>query len=510
MRVAPYILICLYVWLCLPLHARDLAAYRVGDVANDDVIAPVALDVEDPAATAALKSAKARQFPAIFRSFPEATNIMARDFLAAFAQSRSNFLVESTAEFRAAILDPATIASPEFGRFVTAFGVENKNFPATDALAAEWARGRDGESIRDNILAALQLAANRPVQPDVLPKDMFVGETVRLVPVSDPEQKLSFDTVQQGQLVPAASLTTISKAQALFRRDFPAEQQLFARALAAFLQPNCFPDAPFTQLTRGAAVLKLVVSDHFDAGDTIVRQGDKIDAKIRAALDALSEKQIARPPAPPVDIATAQPPPAPQSQPPPPPPPTLATTPAPAPKSNFVPVLAHAPAVIPPKADLRAGTRRLGLITALAATSVAWLLVAWWQFSKQRKKKAATPPVAQAPLPFAEAAKDNLAPQVTQAVREAVQQELTMQRRELLVAQQAATSEIAALVHRLDELQVPMQQRLQTYESRIQALEKELALRNEENRELLKMKIEMVTRQLETERAATLVPPMAA
>jgi hypothetical protein len=98
---------------------------------------------------------------------------------------------------------------------------------------------------------------------------------------------------------------------------------------------------------------------------------------------------------------------------------------------------------------------------------------------------------------------------VAQAVREAVQQELASQRRELLVAQQAATEEIAALVRRLDELQVPMQQRLQTYEGRIQELEKELTLRNEENRELLKLKIEMISRQLATERAS-LAPPITA
>ena len=112
------------------------------------------------------------------------------------------------------------------------------------------------------------------------------------------------------------------------------------------------------------------------------------------------------------------------------------------------------------------------------------------------------------PLPLADAAKPDLAPQVALAVREAVQRELALQRRELLVAQQAATDEIAALVQRLDELQMPMQERLHTYETRIQSLEKELSVRNEENRELLKLKIEMISRQLQTERAATLVPPI--
>ena len=51
------------------------------------------------------------------------------------------------------------------------------------------------------------------------------------------------------------------------------------------------------------------------------------------------------------------------------------------------------------------------------------------------------------------------------------------------------------------ELKAPIQERLHSYETRIHELERDLAERNEENRELLKMKIEMTRRQLEAERA---------
>jgi len=91
-----------------------------------------------------------------------------------------------------------------------------------------------------------------------------------------------------------------------------------------------------------------------------------------------------------------------------------------------------------------------------------------------------------------------------------VQQELAAQRRDLLLTQQAATEEISALVRRLDAVQMPMQQRLRTYEERIQALEKELALRNEENRELLKVKIDMLGRQMAAERAGSAVSTITA
>ena len=98
------------------------------------------------------------------------------------------------------------------------------------------------------------------------------------------------------------------------------------------------------------------------------------------------------------------------------------------------------------------------------------------------------------------AARAELAPHLVQVLRETVVQELAAQRRELLKAQEEASLEIAAMIGRLDSVQAPMQERLRAYEVRIQDLEKELTALNEENRELLKLKIDMIRRQLEVER----------
>ena len=98
------------------------------------------------------------------------------------------------------------------------------------------------------------------------------------------------------------------------------------------------------------------------------------------------------------------------------------------------------------------------------------------------------------------AARNELAPHLAQAIKETLVQELAIQRKELLQAQQIAILELSQLTHHLDELKAPMQERLRSYETRIQDLEKELAARSEENRELLKLKIEMVRHQLEIER----------
>ncbi|MGB7769972.1 MAG: hypothetical protein WBN22_14120 [Verrucomicrobiia bacterium] len=98
------------------------------------------------------------------------------------------------------------------------------------------------------------------------------------------------------------------------------------------------------------------------------------------------------------------------------------------------------------------------------------------------------------------AARASLAPHLAQVLKETVVQELATQRRELLKAQEEAALEIATMIRRLDSVQAPLRDRLRSYETRIQELEKELSVLNEENRELLKLKIDMIRRQLEVER----------
>jgi hypothetical protein len=94
-----------------------------------------------------------------------------------------------------------------------------------------------------------------------------------------------------------------------------------------------------------------------------------------------------------------------------------------------------------------------------------------------------------------------LAPHLVEALKNAVVQELAAQRRELLAAQQAAAAELTELARRLEAAQSPLMDRLRAYERRIGELESELGEQTRENRELLKLKIEMLREQVETERS---------
>jgi hypothetical protein len=147
------------------------------------------------------------------------------------------------------------------------------------------------------------------------------------------------------------------------------------------------------------------------------------------------------------------------------------------------------------------GDRLDWLAIAFTTISILALLVVWRLVLRPRGVALLPARTMDLPPPNPVTFHAELAPHLAQVIKETLIQELAVQRRELLVAQQIATAEIVGLVQRLDELQMTMQERVQAYEMQIQKLEQELAVRTEENRELLKLKIEMIRQQLEVERA---------
>lgn len=73
-------------------------------------------------------------------------------------------------------------------------------------------------------------------------------------------------------------------------------------------------------------------------------------------------------------------------------------------------------------------------------------------------------------------------------------------REALVKSQQQAETDMAQLEARLARVHAPLEERLQTYEQRIAELERELAARNAENRELIEAKIHLAREKLAAER----------
>ena len=476
-------LICLGVWLSLGVvHAKEPAAYHAGDTAEETISTPVALDVIDADATDARKAAEALKTPAIFRSYPNPTNAIADEFRAAFDQTRALFATNLPGTLGEITNADETVASPAFTGFVTEFNRKKIPFPISTELAGVWAHGDAGEAIETRFLNQLVQMMRRPIRPDDLPPGFALGETLRLAAVDNSQSELTLAAAERGKLVTVTSGTTITHVRDLFRRAFPQPEQTMARGVGKFLRTDCEIDPDLTRQARERATQQLVVVNHYDAGQVIVQRGEIVDAKTKAVLDQLSEKLV----------------------------PSQLNSQLVAQREQLRAQLDRAVA-----AQQKAREQEIALQNQAAAArkrnqwllvtgaGVAVLVTAGFIIRARSRRRAPSllPMRVERSLPqpqdFFQA---SLSPQIAQILKEAVVQGLAAQRNELLQAQQAAAAEINALVHRLDELKAPMQERVRSYEERIAELEKDLAERNEENRELLKLKIEMTRRQLEAER----------
>ncbi len=178
------------------------------------------------------------------------------------------------------------------------------------------------------------------------------------------------------------------------------------------------------------------------------------------------------------------------------------------------------------KADVAAaaGDSESGwLLTALNVAAVVCFAL-WWRWM-DRKPDASAPSSSLALAPVDAALEDRwkaralaaearadkasallkarLLPQLARWMMNELVQRLLSQRAGLLSSQQQAEQEVAELEQRLEKLHVPLEDRLKAYERRIAELERDLAAKGEENRELLKARIDTARKKLASERAKT-------
>jgi hypothetical protein len=95
---------------------------------------------------------------------------------------------------------------------------------------------------------------------------------------------------------------------------------------------------------------------------------------------------------------------------------------------------------------------------------------------------------------------EKVGPELTEFAKQALVQGLYTQRQKLLETQKQAQSALADLELRLNELQLPVQERIHAYEKRIAELEKKLETRDDEMRELTQATLLLIRQKLEQEK----------
>ncbi len=458
--------------LTASLIAKEPGEYRLDDTLAEDIVAPMALTVVNPDATEALKLKESARVPIIVRFDPTAVNTVERELREVFSYNRSNFLNSVEAAFGQRRLSEASVALPEFQTVVEEFNRKHKTFPLSGSLAAVWARGESGLVEQAALFARVREVMERPIRPVAWPDNFRLSYTVRMVTMTNSDEELTLEiSDERGVHRPRTDLIALSDARASFEELFPAEDRSLARFAAIWLRPNCYVDVEATRQDRARRTESLKITDNYEAGQVIAHAGATVDGKLLAALQELHErtaasrleKQIAREQAQGAQIRQ---------------------------RSQW----------------LAAG---LAVVTLGSIVALVWLarrrrpvLLLPARIAREREDDLALESGAEAePWSPRSALRAGMLRQLGQLLREKLVRGLVSQRGQLLEAQNSAAAEMAELERRLNELQAPLQERLRAYENRIADLEKALTVKGEENRELIKAKIQLTRRQLEAERA---------
>ncbi|HPY30521.1 MAG TPA: hypothetical protein PLT00_03115 [Verrucomicrobiota bacterium] len=452
--------------------AAPFPAYQIGDVAEADIVTPVPLVLAG--GDASPREAQAPSEPTqLVRLQVGAAAAVESDFLTTLTQLRSNFLVAMKAAYPLTKVTLRNLPSDRFRNLTNQFQRAHQSFPLDAEIVGIWALGGDHDALFQPFAKKLRGIMERPLLPDTAGEVIQPGERVHLIYGSgDADAAGENHWENNGWRVSPSNLVTLGRAREKFVEDFPAQERARAEFTASFLRENCSLESRSAPVARAASAKRTIHSpDRYAAGEVVVMRGQVVDERALAALALLREKAA---------------------------------------RGELPSAAAYAQQEVH-----RANRLNAWLLGGILALSGALVLLAAYVWRRRQpvtflpvrlggadkillvpETAIVTPP----PAP-AEAVPSGFAAHLARLLGHSVVQRLFSQRAGLLDTQRLAAEEVSELEQRLEQLQTPLQERWQAYEQRIAELEKQLAQKGAENRELLKAKIDLTRRQLNAERA---------
>ncbi|HEX2853626.1 MAG TPA: hypothetical protein VHO24_10330 [Opitutaceae bacterium] len=461
--------------LWFPLHPAGAANpdYKLGDVATEDVITPVPLVVPNPEATEALKKKMASQINFVVRITPQSAEDAEAELRAAIVTARTNFLSRFQFVLEGRAPAASDLASPLFNAVVNNVAVElPKDLPLAQ-LAPLWVRGESDAALVESLLKPLREAMSQPIVART-DGSFPTGQTLRFVAVKNASDVPPIQELEAPPPAgPARKVIALWRARRLVETGFPTGQENLGRFVSSFVRANAYPDPASTEMLRARRIEGVTANDTYEAAQVIVRKGQPIDRRAMTALAAMREKSL---------IGTLQ---------------------------NKLDQEQAETVQIKQQTYWIAGG--LGILCGT-------LLVTLWRLRSRHStelmlltgERAALP--AGSPAEFVWQQRALLAEAKAERAHEAIRSgalgwmkekifgTLSRHRTELLSAQQKAELEMRELEQRLERMHTPLQDRISAYEKRIEELEKDLAAKGEENRQLIGARISVAKQQLVIER----------
>lgn len=464
------------------LHAASVLAapFRSGDIAATNIVAPFRITIANPDGDADRLRQELQRVQPFYRFYAGTAAETDKAFRESFAASRAAFLDEVERDYGQRFVLSSQLDNPRFGQLVARAARRIVGLPVSTNLARVWASGDSGKRYEDVLAAQLREAMTRVIRPDSLPEQARPGgPEVRLIPASVRYVARDLASALEDAR-PFVWTNIVALSRARLDLETSAGDEAIGRFLAGFVRGNCQFDAELTRQARDKITAGLWTAEQFEPGQIIVRAGQRIDDRLKLALDEISsraetERRLAE------SVEARR-----RSE---------------ADALRLQDELARTAAL----ADQERRTTRW----LVAGGAVAFIVVAAILIRRSRRRPARSMDLQRNVLrpgspmasPGSRALPPGLMPQLAQWLSLGIFQRLLAQRSSMIGHQRQAELEMARFEERLVRLHAPLHDRLRAYEQRITELERQLESKAEENQELIRAVIASTRRKLEAERS---------
>ena len=458
------------------------ASFRSGDIAATNIVAPFRVTIANPRGDAARLQQELQRVQPFYRFYAGTAGEADKAFREAFAASRAAFLDAVERDYGQRFLVSSDFDTPRFDRLVARSAGRVGGLPVSTSLARVWASGDSGKRYEDVLAAQLREAMTRVIRSDSLPEQARPGGTeVRLIPAS--ARYVARDiaaALEDARPFVWTNIVTLSRARLDLEKSAGAGDESIGRFLSGFVRGNCQFDAELTRQAREKITAELWTAEQFEPGQIIVRAGQRIDDRLKLALDEISARtETERRLADSVEARRRS-------------------------EADAIRLQEELARTATLADEERRTTRWL-----IAGGAGAFIVVAAVLIRRARRRPVRSMGLqrtAFSPGPPMAATGDRalppgLMPHLARWLSLGIFQRLLAQRSSMIDHQRQAELEMARFEERLMRLHAPLHDRLRAYEQRITELERQLESKAEENQELIRAVIVSTRRKLEAERS---------
>jgi hypothetical protein len=341
--------------------------------------------------------------------------------------------------------------------------------------------GEQDQVILEDLTATLREAMSGYIRPDTLSGTAKAGPSeIRLVPRGG-TNALDLDrALARSTGFYRSNFVAVGRVRQDVQAKFGPDEQWAGKFVSSFVRENCVCDEELTVLSRTRRTDPIISAETYEPGALVAKAGELVDAKLKTALDELRRRTEG-------DVIKAQ----------------VAEE-----KRKTETIAAELQTAQAKVTQAENEKRNLRLVLAGAGV-LSIGMVGLMIVRGRRPRTMALAPVgsANAQLPSPEAAlatpavRASVVAEMTRWLKQHFAQRLITSNAAIAETQRLAALQVAELERRLEEMNGPLQNRLQAYEQRITELEQQLVAQGAENRELLKATIKMARERLEAQRS---------